>query len=141
MPQDEFEHRKMGAVIEQLALSLLRKWINVSVAAKLHLKRPRLMPVLDPLVVAQLGAQVSTTAKFETRAKQICDVVLFVREQGRANLNELSAIKVHLTSVGNERTLIRVLDALLWSSHPASLIYPAMALIKRWDAEGQPATG
>ena len=53
MPQDEFDRRDIGAVVERLAASLLRKWINVSVATKmLHLKRPRLMPVLDPLVVA-----------------------------------------------------------------------------------------
>lgn len=142
MPQDEFDQRNMGAVVEQLAFSMLRKWINVSVATKmLHLKRPRLMPVLDPLVVAQLGARISTTAKFETRAKQIREVVLFVREQGLANGNELTAIKAHLASRGKERTLVRVLDALLWSSHPASLIYPAMALVERWDAEDQPGAG
>ena len=83
MPQDEFNRRDIGAVVEQLAFSLLRKWINVSVATKmLHLKRPRLMPVLDPLVVAQLEVRVSTTAKFETRARQIRDVAVFFRERG-----------------------------------------------------------
>jgi hypothetical protein len=42
-----------------------------------------------------------------------------------------------LRNHGSERTLVRVFDALLWSSHPASLIAPMQRLIERWDAESR----
>lgn len=130
------------AAVERLMLGIMRKGISVSVGTKmLHLKRPRLVPVLDDLVVQQLGGYVSSQAKYETRAHQMRELVAHVREQGRleANYTALSAIHDHLAApvTGQPRTLVRIFDALLWSSHPSSLIAPMQDLLARWDNEAQ----
>jgi uncharacterized protein DUF6308 len=103
----------------------------------LHLKRPELVPVLDSLVIAQIGATVSSSqSKRETRARQTRDIVVHLRAQAVAVREELEAIQDYLGDVGGkERTLVRVFDALLWSSHPSSLIAPVAGLIERWDTE------
>jgi hypothetical protein len=137
MPDDEWDRRDMPAVIESLMIGMLRKGIDVSVATKaLHLKRPELVPVLDSLVIAQIGTKVSSQSKRETRARQTRDIVVHLRAQAMVVRDELEAIRDYLRDVvGKERTLVRVFDALLWSSHPGSLIAPVASLIERWDAE------
>jgi hypothetical protein len=46
------------------------------------------------------------------------------------------AISSYLQTVADkERTLVRVLDALLWSSHPSSLLSPVVGLIDRWTTD------
>jgi hypothetical protein len=92
---------------------------GVSVATKmLHLKRPRLFPVLDELVVQLVGGAIpEDPAK---RAAAAIPVVLHLRDQGRANAEQLSTIQKALADEGIDRTLVRVLDAILWFAHPAS---------------------
>lgn len=92
---------------------------GVSVATKmLHLKRPRLFPVLDELVVEMLGGSIPEQA--EKRAAAALPVVLHLRAQGRANVAQLKRIQGLLAAEGIERTLVRVLDAILWVAHPAA---------------------
>jgi hypothetical protein len=139
MPEDDWVGLGMAQAIEALMLAMLRKGIDVSVATKaLHLKRPWLMPVLDSLVIAQLGTRVSGSgSKRETRARQAAAIVVHLREQGLAVREDLELIQVYLRDVvGRERSLVRILDALLWSSHPGSLIAPVSRLIERWGEEG-----
>ncbi|HEV8053367.1 MAG TPA: DUF6308 family protein, partial [Candidatus Limnocylindrales bacterium] len=91
----------------------------------LHLKRPSLVPVLDSLVIDQLGG----------RGKSVEQVLEHLRSVGRSNLDALRQIQTHLVSLTGydqrpiDRTTVRILDALLWSTHPASVLYPLLA---RW---------
>jgi hypothetical protein len=70
------------------------------------------------------------------------ELVAHVREQGRleANLNALRGIRDYLAApaVNQTRSLVRIFDALLWSSHPSSLIAPVQDLITRWDEQADP---
>jgi hypothetical protein len=93
---------------------------GVSVATKLlHLKRPRLFPLLDALVVQLLG-QPNMPDDPELRADHAVRLVLHLRDEGRRNSKALRAIQVRLAAEGCERSLVRILDAALWLSHPAA---------------------
>lgn len=99
-----------------------------AVATKLlHLKRPALVPVCDSFVEWQLGASSST---------DLVELVEYIRLQGRRNLTELLAVQASLASRGIERTLVRVFDALLWSTHPASEFGPVPDLLNDWASSG-----
>ncbi len=90
---------------------------GLSVATKvLHVKRPGLFPVLDSLVLQQLGA---------TESVAPVAIVKHLRVEGRRNLDALRAIQAALRPA-HERSLVRILDALLWSSHPAAGIAPVL---------------
>jgi hypothetical protein len=94
---------------------------GVSVATKmLHLKRPRLFPVLDQLVADMLGAPISTEAPPDVRAAQATRLVVHLRDQGQRNVGALRQIQNDLAAKKLERSLVRILDAILWSSHPAA---------------------
>lgn len=106
---------------------------RLSVATKvLHLKRPRLFPVLDSLVIELIGG-----LAFVPRPAKL---LLHLREQGRANLTTLTAIKADLAAQDQplERSLVRILDALLWSSHPAAGI---AATLGDWEHRMRPRSG
>ena len=76
----------------------------------LHLKRPRLFPVMDSLVVQQLG--VGSTP--------VIEALDHLRIVGRANVAALNLIAANLHDVGFARSRVRILDSLLWMSHPAT---------------------
>lgn len=88
-----------------------------SVATKvLHLKRPRIFPVLDSLVLEQIGA-----------ISQPVTVLLdHLRAVGRSNLAQLTSIEAGLAESGYQRTLVRILDGLLWASHPDAGLAPKL---------------
>ncbi len=84
---------------------------GLSVATKvLHLKRPRLFPVLDRLVLEQLGVTDSVSPM---------TIVAHLRSEGRRNLKALRSIQSSV-SPEYQRSLVRILDVLLWASHPAA---------------------
>lgn len=96
---------------------------GLSVATKLlHLKRPGLVPILDSLVVDQLGG----------RGKDGAGLIEHIRAEGKRNLVALQRIQHDLaTLVGEDgkpidRTFVRILDVLLWATHPASALYPVL---------------
>jgi hypothetical protein len=94
---------------------------GVSVATKmLHLKRPRLFPILDRLVVEVLGGSLAEDAAPEIRAQLAANLVLHVRTEGIRNLDALREIKSELARLNLERSLVRILDAVLWLAHPAA---------------------
>jgi hypothetical protein len=102
---------------------------NLSVATKvLHLKRPHLFPVLDSLVVQQIGAV----------GRKPAELLDHLRAVGRANRDALLLIDAYLDSVGIRRTPVRVLDALLWASHPAAGLAPRL---RRWRHVVTPREG
>jgi hypothetical protein len=90
---------------------------GLSVASKvLHLKRPRLFPVLDRLVLEQLGV---------TQSVPPMRVIDHLRRDGRRNMQPLQAVRESVSPYF-DRPLIRILDALLWASHPAAGISPKL---------------
>jgi hypothetical protein len=93
---------------------------GVAVATKLlHLKRPRLFPMLDALV-AQLLGQPVTAESVEGRTEQATRLVLHLRAEGRRNAAALTAAQERLAESGHRHSLIRILDAALWLAHPAA---------------------
>jgi hypothetical protein len=92
-----------------------------SVASKvLHLKRPRLFPVLDDFVAVMLGVNMPDDAPSERRVEIATGLMLHLRTQGRANLQSLNAIQTTLAAQGIRRPLVRILDGIVWFSHPAA---------------------
>jgi hypothetical protein len=92
-----------------------------SVATKvLHLKRPRLFPVLDDLVAVMLGMNMPSNAPPARRVAMAMQLVLHLRAEGRRNLASLEAIGAALREEDIERPVLRILDAILWFSHPAA---------------------
>jgi Domain of unknown function (DUF6946)/Family of unknown function (DUF6308) len=115
----------VAADAERLVLEALRSTVDkgrgVSVATKmLHLKRPRLFPILDRLVAELLGAALPEEGPPELRARPAAELVFHLRAQGRANIDALRDIQAGLARLGHERSLVRILDAILWLSHPAA---------------------
>lgn len=94
---------------------------NLSVATKvLHLKRPRFFPVLDSLVIEQLGGV----------GRPAIAILEHVRRVGRDNLEALAIIAGMLEKVHIRRSDVRILDVLLWSTHPAAGL---AAKLGRWE--------
>ena len=61
-----------------------------------------------------------------------------VRTVGRVNLAELRAVRDHLRAKGiADRSLIRILDALLWVSSPGSGLFSSLA---GWERVFRPRT-
>lgn len=96
---------------------------GLSVATKLlHLKRPALVPILDSLVVDQLGGRGRDGAK----------LIEHMRAEGRQNLSAMQEIQRQIGTIAGhdgqpiDRSLVRILDVLLWATHPASVLYPAL---------------
>jgi hypothetical protein len=97
---------------------------GLSVATKLlHLKRPALVPILDSLVVDQLGG----------RGLEGSALIEHARSEGQRNLDALQGIQRALaTLIGTDgqpirRSLVRILDVLLWATHPGSALYPVLS--------------
>ncbi len=96
-----------------------RPGLGIAVVTKvLHIKRPRLIRVLDSLVLSQIGARTSDDVKTWVVAME------HVRAIGRENLEALSAIRDHLAGQGvGERPLVRILDSLLWTCTPGAALF------------------
>jgi hypothetical protein len=86
----------------------------------LHLKRPSIFPVLDSLVLHQLGVAESVDR---------IAVIDHLRKEGMRNLETLTAIQ-QLAAPRYQRSLVRIMDVLLWTSHPASGLSPEL---QRWE--------
>ncbi len=94
---------------------------GVSVASKLlHFKRPRLIPLLDALALEQLGVPVPGGADDGLRATVAAELTTHLAGQARANRAALAALQAEVSAEGAELSAIRLIDILLWSSHPAA---------------------
>lgn len=101
---------------------------NLSVMTKvLHLKRPRLFPVLDSLVVDQIGGQWRSPKELLGHMRQVA----------RDNRSALTEIRRLLDEAEIARTPARILDVLLWSTHPRSSLAP---LLPAWEHRFAPVT-
>lgn len=102
-----------------------------AVATKfLHFKRCSLFPILDSVVVEMTGLRIPALtssrdpATIERNRQARVEATLFacerLREHALANLEALWEIQDMLGEQGIDRPLVRILDALLWSIHPAT---------------------
>lgn len=113
---------KVAVHLRRAFEAIHRPGLGIAVTTKvLHIKRPGLVPVLDSLVIAQIGGRVDDDPASWVHA------IEHLRAVGRANLPQLSLIREHLRRVGlPDRTLLRVLDALLWTSSPGSNLFSSL---------------
>lgn len=112
MSPAEWADRDVADLLATLLRVLRGPHRNTAVLSKvLHLKRPALIPVLDSLIAQQVGW---------TDGVPAIALIEHLRLEGGANLDVLRAAQSHLRTLGVERTLVRIFDALLWISHPAA---------------------
>jgi hypothetical protein len=111
-----------GAELVSAAIaSCIRPHIALARATKvLHLKRPKVFPVLDELVVQVMGINLPDDPSREKRIEIAQRATAAIRQQGRANIEPLRAIQVQLPADGPTLSLVRILDICLWFSHPAA---------------------
>jgi Family of unknown function (DUF6308) len=129
LPDLDWERLGCTALLEAVFAAAEARHRSRAVATKvLHLKRPLLIPILDSLVVQQVGGA----------RRPAVDVVLHLRAEGRRNRVALRQIQASLEQAQITRPLVRILDALLWSSHPAAGI---AASLTGWERVIRPASG
>jgi hypothetical protein len=94
---------------------------GLAVATKLlHLKRPRLFPMLDRFVAEMLGLGAVDDPVSQRRVEAAVRLTRAIRTEGRRNLTALYGIRDALALEGIRRPLVRIFDAIVWSSHPAA---------------------
>lgn len=125
---EQWEREAMARNVADAIATMRGPHRQLAVITKmLHLKRPALVPVIDSLVIQQIGG----------RGRSDVQVLEHIRKVGRSNLDALLQIQAHLRGILGydqapiERTTVRIFDALLWSTHPASVLYP---LLGKWRA-------
>jgi hypothetical protein len=107
----EWERFGCTALLEAAFAATIAPYRNLAVGTKvLHFKRPSLFPVLDLLVVQQLGG----VGQLPIR------LLLHLRAEAQRNRLALEQIQTELQQAHITRTLIRIWDALIWSSHPGA---------------------
>ncbi len=108
MSDDDWSSRGCGRSIEKAFGHLYGAHRRKGVITKLlHLKRPDLIPICDSVVAGVMRLRQDDPAAL-TR------FVVHLREQGRRNLDELLSVQRTLADLGLERTLPRILEAVLW---------------------------
>ena len=91
--------------------ALMAPYRTTSITIKLlHLKRPALIPICDSYICAMVGKRAGNAA-------DTAELIVTVREVGRANLDALQEISRRLRGIGINRTLVRILDSVLWSAY------------------------
>jgi hypothetical protein len=101
---------------------------GMGVATKLlHLKRPRLFPMLDRFVAELLGAAPAEAPA--ARVDTALGLMRLLRVEGRKNLGPLRAVQDELAANGTTQSLVRILDAILWLAHPAAGVQGARRTI------------
>jgi len=104
---------------------------GLAVATKLlHLKRPRLFPLLDALVGEVLGARPPPPPTSGQSVEVALRLAGAVRREGRQNVDVLRRVQAALRDDGVARSLVRIFDALLWFSHPAAGLAGATRVIQ-----------
>ena len=97
--------------------------IGLAGATKLlHLKRPRLIPILDQLVAEMMGVSLPATPTVDQRVAIAVRLVSAIRREARRNIGALERIRTQLAAVEITRPLIRIFDAILWFAHPAASV-------------------
>jgi hypothetical protein len=105
------------AVIAEAIARSTGPYRRESVATKvLHLKRPKIFPIIDSLVLEQIGAT----------SQSVAVILDHLRAVGRENLETLREVQSYLAQQGFDRTLVRIQDGLLWATHPDAGLTPQL---------------
>jgi hypothetical protein len=108
----------------------IRPGIGLAGATKLlHLKRPRVMPILDQLVAEMMGVRLPSSPAPEARAALARRLATAIRRESRRNVKPLQRIQADLGKRDVVQPLIRIFDAILWFSHPAASVNGAIRSI------------
>jgi hypothetical protein len=111
MPEMEWLEHVVDAHLGECFEAVMGSYRGAAVTTKvLHIKRPRLIPVCDSYVARTMGVELWDSGDW----RGLLSLVLHLRKQGQENLEALQAIQTRLSRAGMERTLVRILDALLW---------------------------
>lgn len=139
-PDEQWQGERVGDRIAEAVGDIISlKGRGVAQATKLlHLKRPALVPVIDSNVARALGATLSADGSVETRVAQTCAIVEHFREIGPALRPQLEQVDAHLPSAGIERSLVRILDCLIWCSEEEAWM-ALVDVLGRWRAAAHPA--
>lgn len=97
-------HEHLGVAFKAVIGSYRRPAVTTKV---LHIKRPRLIPVCDSYVARTMGVEL-------VDGSGLLRLVMHLHRQGQENLDGLLEIQARLSEIGIDRTLVRILDALLW---------------------------
>lgn len=117
---DAWDEARGRELLRTAVRSTLGRGRGVAVATKLlHLKRPRLFPILDAFVAQMLGRPI-TREDVDGRAEQAGQLIVRLRREGRRNAYVLRTIGNEFAAAGLERSLVRILYAALWLAHPAA---------------------
>ena len=120
-PERTWREVRGDDLVRQAVAGCIGPGRNIAVATKvLHLKRPRLFPMLDRLLVELLGPRARGGPEADGPAGDAAHLVLHLRAEGRTNIQELKEIQRVLRANGTDVSLVRILDAVLWASHPAA---------------------
>ena len=119
MHEDDWKAARVASRLGAAFAATKRPGLHLAVITKvLHIKRPRIFPVLDSVVVGQVGAPISDDLATWVTAME------HVRGVGRSNLEPLTLIRAHLKAQGiRDRSLVRILDGLLWVSSPGAGLF------------------
>lgn len=124
--QDEWRATNGDAALAAAIGACVHPGIGLASATKLlHLKRPRLVPILDQLVAEMMGVTLPASPTVDQRVAIAQRLVTAIRREGRRNLDVLQRIQAELAKDGITRPLIRIFDAILWFSHPAASVTDA----------------
>lgn len=119
---EEWESARGDERVSDAIARCIQPGIALAGATKvLHLKRPRLFPVLDSLVAQVLGVNISLDASRDERIAVAQRLAAAIRREGRRNIPALRAIQAEIANAGGlYLTLVRILDICLWFAHPAA---------------------
>jgi hypothetical protein len=102
----------IGKRVAKLLDAVMGKGIGLARATKvLHIKRPHLIPVCDSYVLRLMGMPGQDGASAAA-------LVEHLRSIRKDLLPTLIGMRDKLFERGHERTLLRIADALIWSSYP-----------------------
>lgn len=111
MDDDAWEAAECEPRIRDALTGIMAQYRTTSISTKiLHAKRSHLIPICDSYVCAMVGMSAGNAGK-------TTKLIMRVRDIGRANLDALTEISERLKGIGIERSLVRILDALLWSGY------------------------
>lgn len=103
---------RVPARLAALFNAVIGKGIGIARATKvLHIKRPRLIPVCDSYVLRLMGIP-------DVGAESGLALVEQIRAIRNDLLPTLLDLQVRLRERGCDRTLVRILDSLLWNGYP-----------------------
>jgi hypothetical protein len=119
----EWEAVNGDALLSAAIAACIHHGIGLASATKvLHLKRPRLVPILDRLVAEMLGLNPPDGPTMAGRVATGQRLTAAVRREGRRNIGALHNIRTALANDGFDRSLVRIFDAIIWYSHPAASV-------------------